>query len=331
MSIIGANPANVAKKTDRMGNLMYSEIEKAIKILQSVANTEVESKLVCEVIQAYIEAKASVLSSHTMRDYGLTFRRFCDFLPDPRPIHEISAKEVRSFLNTIPGGRKNRKNAHIALGALWSFAVGEDFTHEHLIRKVEVAKPEVRAIIPFSKEEIEKLLRVARTSGRDKLRNVAVIKTLIDTGVRASELCGLKLEDLEGDYLRVMGKGSKERRVPVSSLAMASVVEYLGARPPGKRNTPVFLSEKGGALTRDSLRLLINRLAQRAGVNNAHPHKFRHTFALNYILNGGDPYSLQMILGHSTMDMVKRYLYLSNRDISAVHNRVSPLKNWGLD
>ena len=155
--------------------------------------------------------------------------------------------------------------------------------------------------------------------------------TLVDTGVRASELCGLKFEDLEGEYLRVMGKGRKERRVPVSAPVMAAIMEYIQTRPPGKRNAPVFLSETGAQLNRDSLRLLINRLAERANVNNAHPHKFRHTFAINYVMNGGDAYSLQMILGHSTMDMVKRYLYLTNKDIAAVHGRASPLKNWGLD
>jgi integrase/recombinase XerD len=311
--------------------MAYTEIEQAIKLLQSVVNTNVEPNPLAQVVQAYTEAKTLVLSPHTMLDYGLTFRRFLEFVPAERPIHEIDQKEIRDFLNTIPGGKKNKQNARVALGALWSFAVSEGYANNHVVRKVEIAKPETRAIIPFSREEVARLLAAARDSGRDNLRNVAIVKTLLDTGVRASELCGLKFEDLEGDYIRVLGKGSKERRVPISALAMSAVVEYMGARPPGKRTAPVFLSEHGRPLNRDSLRLLINRLALRGKVNNAHPHKFRHTFALNYILNGGDPYSLQMILGHSTMDMVKRYLYLTNRDVSAVHNRASPLKNWGLD
>jgi len=312
---------------------MYTELDKAIKILQGLAFVDFDMKPVSEVIEAFVETKAAVLSPHTMQDYGLTFRRFCEFLetPDTRLIHEVTAKDIRAFLDTIPGSKKNRKNAHIALGSLWSFAIEEGFTGDHTARKVQVAKPDIRAIIPFSREEVQRLLDAARFSGRDKLRNVAIVKTLIDSGVRASELCGLKFEDLEGEYIRVMGKGRKERRVPISAPVMAAIMEYAQTRPPGKRNAPVFLSETGAQLNRDSLRLLINRLADRAHVNNAHPHKFRHTFAINYVMNGGDAYSLQMILGHSTMDMVKRYLYLTNKDIAAVHDRVSPLKNWGLD
>lgn len=307
-----------------------TDIKKAIELLQGVTKTVMETSPISQVVAAYTDAKSPVLSPHTMLDYGLTFRRLLNFMPGDRLIHEISAKDIRAFLATIPGGKKNRQNAHVALGALWSFALNEGFVSEHTVRKVEVAKPETRAIIPFNREEVVRLLAASRESGRDKLRNTAVLKTLLDTGVRASELCGITLSDLEGDYVRVLGKGSKERRVPISPLAMQSIVEYLSARSPSRRNAPLFMSEHGRPLNRDSLRLLINRLAARAGVSSAHPHKFRHTFALNYILNGGDPYSLQMILGHSTMDMVKRYLYLTSRDISAVHNRASPLKNWGI-
>lgn len=310
----------------------FTDIDKAIKILQKYSEMgEVNETLIGDVVAAYTEAKTPVLSSYTLRDYSLTFRRLLEFLPEEMYIHEIPAKTLRAFLTTIPGSKKTRKNAHIALGALWTFALKEGYATDHIIRRdVEIAKPEVRAIIPFSREEVSKLAAAAKES-ENPLRNVAVIKVLLDTGLRASELCGLKLEDLEGDYLRVFGKGSKERRVPITALAMSAIVDYLGLRKADKRNAPVFLSKTGVALNRDSLRLLINRLALAAGVNNAHPHKFRHTFALNYLLNGGDAYTLQMILGHSTMDMVKRYIYLTSKDLAAVHNRVSPLRIWGLE
>jgi site-specific recombinase XerD len=312
-----------------MGKMTYTEIEEAIKLLQNIQRSNMEPLPLAQVVESYTADKSAVLSPHTMLDYSMWYRRLLEFVPAERPIHEIDTKVIREFLNAAPGGKKNRKNARTALGALWTYAIREGYAVDHVVRKVEIAKPEIRAIIPFSRGEVERLLKAA-TQSRDRLRNIAVIKTLLDTGLRASELCGITLGDLEGEYVRVLGKGSKERRVPLSALAMQSIVEYMTDRPPGKRSSPVFLSEDGDALNRNSLRLMINRLALKAEVNNAHPHKFRHTFALNYLLNGGDPYSLQIILGHSTMDMVKRYLYLTNRDIAAVHERASPLKNWRL-
>jgi integrase/recombinase XerD len=312
-------------------NEVTGEVAKAIQLLQQVTMVNIKPRTVALVIQEYVKIKAIVLSPHTLADYGLTFRRFLEFINTDRPIHEITVDELRDFFITIPGGKKNRQNAHIGLSALWTFAINEGYTTEHAVKKVELAPPDKRAIIPFSKSDVEKLLETALTDGRDKKRNISIIKVLLDTGVRASELCGLTLNDVEGEYLRVFGKGSKERQVPISPIAMNAVVDYLNnVRHADKRTAPLFLSETGVGLDRHALRLMLNRLSERSGVRNVYPHKFRHTFAVNYLLNGGDPYSLQMILGHSTMDMVKRYLYLTNRDIAAVHNRATPLRHWGL-
>lgn len=309
----------------------YKEIEQAIALLQA-ATDSVRSTMkvpLSEVIEKYKDAKSGILSDHTMLDYGLTFRRLLEYYPGDPSIDDLTAQDIRKFLNTVPGSKKNVKNAYIALSALWTFSKRENYVLTHVIREVEIARPERRAVIPYSKADIERMLQ-ATESSRHKIRDTAIIKILLDTGIRASELCGLRLEDMEGEYLRVMGKGSKERRVPVTYSAVSAMLEYLGTRQAMKRNAPVFISATGAAFNRDSLRLMISRMGERANVRNAHPHKFRHTFALNYLLNGGDPYSLQIILGHSTMDMVKRYLYLTSRDVLAVHDRASPLKKWGL-
>ena len=282
-----------------------------------------------EVIADYKIAKDQVLSPHTISDYSLTFGRLLTFLSPDRSFCEIAPKEIRAFLATIPGGRKNRKNAHIGLCALWTFAINEGIAEEHVPRKVQIAKPEQRAIIPLSKQEAGQLIKMAQESGRCRLRNRAILITLLDTGMRASELAELRLGDFEGGYFRVFGKGSKERRVPVSPSVAKVIKDYLDTRQGIGSDAPLFLSETGSPFNRNSLRLLLGRLGDRAKIPNVHPHRFRHTFAINFILNGGDAYSLQAILGHSTMEMVKRYLFLGERDLAAIHKRVSPVTNWG--
>ena len=83
-------------------------------------------------------------------------------------------------------------------------------------------------------------------------------------------------------------------------------------------------------MRRDVLIKLLVRMGQRAGVANVHPHRFRHTFAINFLRNGGNAYALQMMLGHSTMEMVKRYLALAQADVEAAHRQASPVANWRL-
>ncbi|MBN1667290.1 MAG: tyrosine-type recombinase/integrase [Anaerolineales bacterium] len=280
---------------------------------------------IVEVTAAYIETKSDVLSPSTLRDYGLTQRRLLEYFGEERKFGAIKPEEIRAFIRTIPGGKKNKSNAHTALGALWTFAMQRGYARQHIPRQVEIAKPTRRTIIPFSAPEIDRMLDATRESLHPR-RDAAIIKVLLDTGIRASELGNLEIGDMEGDFLRILGKGDKERTVPISALAMKSIVDYLSVSQARKRTAPLFTTDAGNPLDRHSLRLMIYRIGNRSGVK-AHPHKFRHTFAINYLLNGGDAYTLQQILGHSSMDMVKRYLHIANADLKRVHQRASPLTN----
>jgi site-specific recombinase XerD len=164
-------------------------------------------------------------------------------------------------------------------------------------------------------------------------RNKAIILTLLDTGIRASELCSIKVIDLDfkNKQITVNGKGDKERVLEISSRTAQLIWRYLITRSselPDK--APLFAGDFDLPLTRSGLLQLIKRIGKRAGVPNAHPHRFRHTFAINFLRNGGNIYALQELLGHSSLDMVKHYLALSNQDCAAVHRMASPVANWGL-
>ena len=106
--------------------------------------------------------------------------------------------------------------------------------------------------------------------------------------------------------------------------------DYLAEREKALPTDILFLSSQGGSLDRHDILKTVARIAERAKVLNAHPHRFRHTFAINFLRNGGDPYSLQEILGHTTLDTVKIYLQIANTDMFAAHQRASPVKKWGL-
>jgi len=274
----------------------------------------------------FLQAKSLVLSQHTIADYRLTLRRARAFWKDDPCIHTLEARDVRGFLASIPGGKKNCLNAHIALSSLWTFSLAEGYVSEHIVHKVEAPEPDQKIIHPFVENDVREMLACV---GRVGPRNHAMVLFLLDTGVRASELCNIKLSDIKGNFFKVMGKGSKEREVPLSDRGMQALVIYLQNRN-GQNARYLFTTTGGLQYNRFTLLKLIVRMGERAGVENAHPHRFRHTFAINYLLNGGDAYSLQRILGHSTMEMVNRYLDFSRTNIGEIHRKASPVSNWNL-
>jgi len=150
--------------------------------------------------------------------------------------------------------------------------------------------------------------------------------------MRAAQLCGIRIDhvDLKQHRLRVFGKSSKERILPLSPTTAMALWKYLATRREAAIDERLFVTRRGRPYNRDALLELIRSLGDSAGVPDAHAHRFRHTFAINYPRNGGDAYTLQMLLGHSTMEMVKTYLQLAHADAAKAHRRASPVANWGL-
>ena len=185
-----------------------------------------------------------------------------------------------------------------------------------------LANPRVprRVIEPLSDADLRHLLAAAGQ------RDAAVVLLLLDTGLRVSEVVGIRLGDLRRDGgIKVTGKGDAERMVPVGGTARRAVGAYLAARGPGGSDERLFLNQADQPLTTSGVSQLLRRLRRRTGVSaRCNPHTFRHTFAHNYLVNGGDALSLQRILGHSCLDMVKRYVRLSDVDLAGRHRSASP-------
>jgi site-specific recombinase XerD len=137
-------------------------------------------------------------------------------------------------------------------------------------------------------------------------RDHAVLMLMLDSGLRLSEVIGLRAADLEVEagYVKIMGKGAKERIVPFGASTQKSLWRYYSHYRRQVANDAFFLQLDGRPLSKNSLTLVFKRLGQRAGVRRLHTHLCRHTFATQYLINGGDVFSLQQTLGHTTLEMV---------------------------
>jgi len=290
-----------------------------------------------------LAAGARHLSEHTIRDYVNTLTKFSKFLDEDLPIEEITRHHVEAFLAAqTKVTNKTLLNYHVGLSALWTWAVSEHIVPKHVVRDVTPPKPEQKEITPFTVVEIRAMLEVVgrNTTGqvnnkhmKDSAdRNRAILLLLLDTGMRASELCGLNFSQVDSHNrrVRVMGKGAKERTIPFSPRTGQALWRYLTARPDARANDPLIATQDEHELTRSRLLKILGKIGTRAGISKVHPHRFRHTFAIQYLRNGGDPYTLQALLGHSSLDMVKNYLRIAQIDIDSAHRRASPVDNWRL-
>ena len=295
----------------------------------------------------FIAAHARRLSPHTLADYDNTFRRFEAYLNRDPPLASLGPADIRGFLGSLNGlSAKTVRNYHTGLSALWTWALKEGLVEQHIVRAVDPPKPEKRAILPYTEQDIRAMFAACNhtrsyvrpgkrrctntrpTATRDK----AIIAFLVDTGLRASELCNLRVRDVKLADLQalVMGKGSKERLVEFSPNAAKHLWRYLATRDDPADHDFVFVSLDGQRLSRYALRRVILGAGGRAGVPNATVHRFRHTFAIQFLRNQGNIFALQRMLGHSTLDMVNRYLKIAQADLKRAHQTASPLANWGL-
>ena len=288
------------------------------------------------------------LSERTIESYEVVLRRFGEFLGGDPPLNEITPDQIRQFLTSFTKvTNKTLLNYHIILSSMWHWAVGEQLAEKNIIRGIEAPKPEKREIQPYAEDDVKAMMNslgksktytrpgkaLSDHSLRTGDRNRAILLLMVDTGLRASELCNLRVQDVDQKHNRifVMGKGSKERSLPFSARTGQAIWRYFAALTAERKpDEPAFVTVYGRPFDRKQLRKLVVNIGNRAGVQNAHPHRFRHTFAIQYLRNGGDPYTLQRMLGHSTMEMVRIYLQLAQVDLDTAHRRASPVDGWRL-
>jgi len=215
-----------------------------------------------------------------------------------------------------------------ALRSFGTWLAEEGYTETNLFERLVLPKAPKTLIEILTEDEIQQLLAVPSTTSRLGARNRAMVTLLLDTGLRLSEMIHLMLFNvhLEEGYCKVEGKGAKERLVPISLMTKRDLARYIEiVRQPVVDTDVVFLSHDGYSMTKGGAYQVIVRLGKRAGIPRLHPHLLRHTFATHYLLNGGDPFTLQRILGHESLETVKIYLHLANLHDRVRHENFSPV------
>ncbi|UCC38187.1 MAG: tyrosine-type recombinase/integrase [Candidatus Aminicenantes bacterium] len=211
--------------------------------------------------------------------------------------------------------------------------IEEGVITENPSKKISRIKNDQTVIATFSNEQIIAMLKFTKHQmDFPGIRNYALITLLYDTGCRISELLELKVDDIQLDEktLTLKGKRRKGRVVPFGDRSLIGLVKYLNRRTTlfGKDGV-LFLTKFGDPLTRRMTNKIIERIGEKAKVENVRlsAHTFRHTFAKNWLMNGGDIFSLQKILGHRTLGMVKNYVNITFKDIQLQHSKFSPGDN----
>ena len=197
---------------------------------------------------------------------------------------------------------------------------------------IERPRRERTLIRPLSSEQAARLLEMPDARTSQGLRDRAMMALMLDSGLRVSEVLSVEANRIDwvNCALSVMGKGRKERTVPFSARTGQVLLEYARERAKRPAADPqFFLGRTGRRLERTKVRKLVVRYGKAAGIDGVRvsPHTLRHTFAVLYVRNGGDSFSLQEILGHSTLEMTRRYVHLARRDVAEQHKKFSPMQS----
>lgn len=319
-----------------------------------------------KAVVGYVNHKlAEGLSTRSVDSYERILQKWIERTGD-REISKVTTQEIKSYLawlrtdykpvrfngKTHPLSPKTIRNVWVTLASFFKWA-NVEFGIPDPMTDIPAPRFKMAPVEAFSKDEIESLIkactytRKADTMFRHSYtyrrptarRDRAIILTLLDTGLRASELCSLRIEniDLKTGRVEVVhgvqggAKGGKGRTVFLGKATRRAVWRYLAHRDDGEDpNAPVFLARDDRSMTPNGLRILIKRLAKKVGIENAYPHKFRHTFSITYLRSGGDIFTLQALLGHSSLDMVRHYARIAEVDIQQAHRKASPADNWRL-
>lgn len=218
-----------------------------------------------------------------------------------------------------------------ALRAFSSWLHEDGYTETNVLKTMKPPKIRSKVIEVLNDEEITKLTTSFDQNDAFGYRNFAIIWTLLDCGLRASEVCKLKTDDahLEQGYLKVLGKGNKERLAPIGNACQEILIRWRDRFRPHFDQIGcdmLFVNANGSALTVAALEEAVKRAGIRSGVARTQCHLLRHTFATNYLVKQvGDPLRLQQILGHTSLEMVRRYVSISNLQRDIVERRGSPM------
>jgi site-specific recombinase XerD len=269
--------------------------------------------------------KLEEISDVHLKEYLSNLRNKASCFEDhpfrPEENHSLSPRTIRGY--------------YASLSAFINWAVREDFLSTSPLENIPKPKTPKYLPDPFSKEDIQALLDAcddlpSSTSQRGK----AMILLLVDSGIRLSELRKLKYSDtnLKTGRVKIIGKGAKERYVFFGRKTKKALWRYISlTRPePMPTVTNLFLTVDGRPMKNRRIGHILSNLGNKAEIEDVHAHRFRRTSAVQFIKNGGSIFALQKLLGHESLEMVRRYVELASKDVENAHRTASPVDRWRL-
>jgi integrase/recombinase XerC len=290
-----------------------------------------------QIGQYTAELVRSGASPHTVDAYAADLAQFLEYLsppetepPEPRAIDLLVLREWMAWLygQRLTAVTIRRKLA--AVRGLFRFMLREGVVEINVARLVRTPKAPQKLPEVMTPEQTSALLDGVAADKLERpfpARDRALFELLYGCGLRVSELVGLNLEDLDRAerWLRVRGKGRKERQVPVPGKAAEALDRYLAARPIVREQTAVFLNRRGGRLTRGGVAFLVKLYSRLlSGDSSIHPHSFRHAYATHLLADGADLRAIQELLGHARLSTTQKYTQVSLTDLMAVYDKAHP-------
>jgi integrase/recombinase XerC len=285
-------------------------------------------------------------SAHTIKNYRVDLNHFLRFLADKQrlagkgeveaELESIDFLVIREYLGSLFGRYRRSTIARrlSAVRSLFHFIEREGFSWGN--PAADISTPKQGKYIPVHLP-VDEMFRLLEGPDREKplgLRDLAILEVLYSCGIRVSELSGLNLSsiDFEQRLVRVVGKGNKERIVPIGRKALRAIESYLEATRPlrqeaekGVQHPPLFINFRGGRISTRSIGRIVKRYANECGlVTEVTPHSLRHTFATHLLDGGADLRSVQELLGHVSLSTTQKYTHVSLERLMQVYDKAHP-------
>jgi len=301
--------------------------------------------------------EASGLSRKTVTWYNSNLTLFHKWIikemREEPAIHLVSNEHIRHYLSELrnnnscydnhpfhpqefrPLSPRTIRGYYASLSSFFNWTIKEDILSSSPMQNIPKPKSSKFLPNPYTEAEVKSILKACDSLPEStKHRAIAMIMLLLDCGVRISELINLKFDDVEMNTgrVKILGKGSKERYVYFGSKSKKALWKYISfTRPTPMANVPnLFLYIDGRSMKQTRFAHILKKLGKRANVPNVHPHRFRRTAAIQFIRNGGNIFALQKLLGHETLEMVRRYVELASSDLEVAHRSASPVDRWNI-
>lgn len=283
------------------------------------------------------------MSERTIRTYKSNCTRLFKYVENEFGINNLenyTSKCIQLYIDYLC--QQKLKEGYInsiikSCRAFFKYMLEEEYIEKDIMKKIKFQKAEIPVIETFTNEEVYRMINFYTGSKFLDIRNRLIMVMLFDTGIRNSELCDIKVEDIRETYIVIHGKGKKIRHVPITSIINKYLIKYMRIRENYAKDKIayqmeyLFISQKGKKLTVEAIENIVRRCGEGCKIRGeirCSPHTCRHYYAQTQLKNGCDLFTVSKLLGHTNINITKRYLQsMHNEDIMQAAVKTSPLAN----